>query len=180
MEKICKRCNFRTPASRKICQVCGHNKLVPMEIQGGRVVLQDETNATTPVQEPQFSAAMNEIGESFREQFAKFKTFVKNVETRIETFVTTFGVPQQAPAAVTAPVIEVPVQTIVTRPVRSATNETFIRIGVPTVNTPSPMPLPGSESLNELLDWFKSYGVSQSLILPVESTDDASDNCKAA
>lgn len=28
MEKICTRCNFRTPAARAVCQVCGYTKFL--------------------------------------------------------------------------------------------------------------------------------------------------------
>jgi hypothetical protein len=169
MEKICTRCNFRTPAGRAVCQVCGHSKFHPT---ASAVAAIPANNSLDNIELPQLSmrglsdalsqlaatasSVVEKLTETAKAEFAKYEALCAKAATERETPTALKQVTRSANLAVA--------------PARD-TAANF----APT--TPS---FGENEDLETMISWFKSYGVDRPLILESRGTEIPRTESKAA
>jgi hypothetical protein len=199
MDKLCKRCQFRTPSIRALCQVCGHKEFVAIDHATQKSdqpeIIQSSENESFPEAVIDFSAVRSRLS-SLRLQLSSASTQLI-AETRVlyskiksaAKKIYLLAIPPakvnasectstEIPPVSSAPALSTPVarSTTARRLERSpearhnAVIETYAEIA------------PGDTAarkarLNELLVWFQSYG-NDSSILSSESSkknDDANE-----
>lgn len=136
MEKICKRCGFRTPSARTICQVCGNGKFVLRETEDARTCV-------TPA--AQFTS-IDTVQTALRRTIESAATHALSVIERLN----------QTRALVAAS------QTVSRTP-------TLVSVASQSAETMVAEQSFEGNSLEEMIAWFKSYGVDRPLILPANN-----------
>jgi hypothetical protein len=195
VDKLCKRCQFRTPLARAICQVCGHAEFVKLD-QSAKCIdatkrelttlvdgLLTPPNDSTPAQQKAdlacFAEAMSwaksicrgtlcevrELGEKLRS--AAGKTFLLLVTPASEDPLTHAKTPVNFQYASATALSDHAVSKT-----RNASQATLVV--APPPSQPPLLPLENvgfmelsdrKEHLNQLLCWFQSYGRDQQILV---------------
>ena len=159
MDKQCKRCNFRTPEARKICQVCGHTQFhrqSAWQSAGDRVTgASNTTCSATP--EPAINptralpSLLGNLCQATRQVLSEVSTLAS---ARLG----------KAGGDETGTVEAASNKRLPKRPSQTVTEyaDTYISSLPKLVSTDLDSQ---RENLNQLLAWFESYGADQPLIV---------------
>lgn len=157
MEKICKRCNFRTPAGRAVCQVCGHAKFFQAEDFNKEAPKEDSVLAKVEA-----AVSVTALNDLFARMNERATSVIGSLRSGIDAALT------PKPAVVNEASNEAAGQSFTSDETvfssASIKRQTLTNRKIEAMQ-PSTVEVAAEQGLDDLLAWFKSYGVDQPLIL---------------
>ncbi len=188
MDKLCKRCQFRTPQTRAICQVCGHTEFVKLD-SSFNIIDENKSQHASATSSASDDGSLTFTTQAFLEtvrrdassMLQEFSSKVQSAATKIymlavtpssksaEPFDTAKMLSQHRAASVDN---NIPAKTVqeINKPI-STGNVLKPAILIPIETTipadaaPSADPEVQKARLDELMSWFKAYGTTSSLII---------------
>jgi hypothetical protein len=196
MDKLCKRCQFRTPSTRALCQVCGHTAFTKIEQamatadasdcrREASEAGQDVVSTTAPsinlpsIDLESIKVRLQSLKSSVVTEINDLVVKVNSAARKVFLLATTPMASQSEEVPITTEVYARPLQCAVTlphhasRPVKASTrrNDSLIESAVEIAPGDT---VARKARLNELLRWFQSYGDDPLILDKPARIDDTS------
>lgn len=165
MDKLCKRCQFRTPQTRAICQVCGHKEFCQSSASAtinNNVRLAEAGPASDATGENIFGKAKSLFGSSA----AEWKELGQKIASATQKILR-LAVPSTAElspeSAQSAEILLIEPTTDRKWKVLTQLEQTRASLAQDESTQP--------QSLDELMNWFKTYGTERGIVFEKSRTD---------